>query len=92
MRSNLAQKEWNVLIQMRSASTPTRFCTRSAISLAALFVKVMAKIRYGLTPDSNKCAMRQVRTFVLPEPAPAVTDKGPSVCMTAASCLSFNVS
>ena len=65
---------------MRFATSPTRPSTRLFISFAALLVKVMAKISYGLTPCANKCAIRTVKTFVLPDPAPAKINKGPSVC------------
>ena len=43
-RKNLAQKEWNVLSQIRCAVSPTKVSTRSFISFAALLVNVMAKI------------------------------------------------
>ena len=36
--------------------------------------------------------MRQVRTLVLPEPAPAVISNGPSVCLTASHWRSLRVS
>ena len=48
---------------------PTSFSTRSAISLAALLVKVMARIDSGITPIfSIRYAMRKVMTRVLPLP------------------------
>ena len=57
---------------------------RSRISAAALLVNVMARTCQGLTPRSPSiCAMRKVRTRVLPEPAPARTSSGPSVVRTA---------
>ncbi len=71
---------------------PTNLSTLWRISLAALLVKVMAKILYGGTCSSNKCAMRQVNTFVLPEPAPAKINVGPAICFTASVCSLFNES
>jgi hypothetical protein len=45
--------------------------TRSPISLAALLVKVTARMESGATPFSRiSQAMRLVMTRVLPEPAP----------------------
>ena len=66
------QAEWNVEIHIPSAESPTSAFTRSRISAAALFVKVMARIWLGHA--SRVCsspAMRRVSTLVLPEPAPA---------------------
>ena len=68
---------------MRSASGPTSSTTRRRISSAALFVKVMARIRQGATPEATRRAMRRVSTRVLPEPAPATTTSGPPSCSTA---------
>ncbi len=80
------QAEWNVLTHILRATGPTRLATRSRISSAALLVKVMARMRMGLTPCSpTRWAMRWVRTLVLPEPAPATTSSGPSVWTTASS-------
>jgi hypothetical protein len=65
--------------------------TRSAISPAALFVKVIARTSKGLTPWSRtRCARRWVSTRVLPEPAPATTRTGPSTAVTAARWASFS--
>ncbi len=36
--------------------------------------------------------MRQVKAFVLPDPAPAMISTGPSVCITASRWRLFNVS
>ena len=59
------------------AGPPTRSVTLSFISPAALLVKVIAKISWGLTPRSLiKWAMRLVKTLVLPEPAPATINSG----------------
>ena len=66
------QKLWKVLTQSCPAGTLTSRCTRSAISPAALLVKVMARMLPGRTPSSSMSqAMRRVITVVLPEPAPA---------------------
>src|SRR3954468_4288615 len=82
--------EWKVMIQIARATVPTPRSTRSFISPAALFVKVMAKISLGLTPcAARRCATRCVSTRVLPEPAPAITSSGPSVVRTASRWASF---
>ena len=63
---------------MDLATGPTRAATRSFISPAALFVKVIAKISYGATPRrAIKYAILRVSTRVFPEPAPATTKSGP---------------
>ncbi len=50
-RSTRTQNEWNVEITgLAILSPPTSFSTRSAISAAALLVKVMARIASGITP------------------------------------------
>jgi hypothetical protein len=54
--------------------------------LAALLVKVIAQILYGLIPESISAAIRYVMTRVLPLPGPAITSKGPSVWKTAFCC------
>ena len=64
--------------------------TRSCISRAALFVKVTAKISQGRALFSTKiCASRVVNTRVLPVPAPAKTNIGPSSAFTANACSLF---
>src|SRR5208337_718667 len=74
-------------------SPPTNFSTRSAISEAALLVKVMARIDSGITPIcSIRKAMRNVMTRVFPLPAPARMSTGPSVVSTASRCCGFNSS
>ena len=71
---NLAQKEWNVQTVRKEAELPTSFSTLSFISLAALLVKVTAKIEDGSTlKTSIKQAIRYVNTRVFPDPAPAMT-------------------
>ncbi len=78
------QKLWKVLTHSCPAGTLTSFCTRSAISPAALLVKVMARMLPGRTPSSSMSqAMRRVITVVLPEPAPARISSGPSTWVTA---------
>ncbi len=50
-RSTRTQNEWNVEITgLAMLSPPTSFSTRSAISDAALLVKVTARIDSGITP------------------------------------------
>src|SRR4051812_26099823 len=65
---------------------PIVLVTRSCISRAALLVKVTARTLPGLTPFSIRCAIRKVMTRVLPVPAPARINTGPSVVWTAARC------
>ena len=87
------QIEWNVPIHISCATSPTIPSTLCFISLAALFVKVMARILYGFTFFSDiKYAILCVNTFVFPLPAPAITKHGPSVANTASFCLSFKPS
>ena len=79
-------------MEIHTSSPPAsiKLITRSFISLAALFVKVIAKIFQGLTPFSSiKYAMRWVKTRVLPLPAPAMIKSGPSVNCTASACRGF---
>src|SRR5579875_2058720 len=79
--------EWNVETHMIRARPPTSAATRSFISPAALFVKVIARIWYGVTSRSaSRYAMRWVSTRVLPDPAPATMSSGPPWCTTAARC------
>src|SRR5712692_3653607 len=60
--------------------------TRSAISTAAFSVKAGAINSSGRARlDEMRCAMRRVRTVVLPVPAPAMMSSGPSP-WTTASC------
>ena len=63
------QSEWNVAISgLESEAWPIRRSTRSAISAAALLVKVTARIESGATPFSwMSHAMRLVMTRVLPD-------------------------
>ena len=65
------------------ALDPTSSTTRRRISSAALFVKVIARMRAGGTPEATRRAMRRVSTLVFPEPAPAMTTSGPPSYRTA---------
>ncbi len=68
--------EWKVEIHMPSDASPSSDSTRSRISAAALFVKVMARIWLGhASRDSMRLAMRWVSTRVLPDPAPATMSR-----------------
>ena len=89
----LIQIEWNVPIHISFAFSPIRLLILSFISLAALFVNVIAKMFQGLTCFSSiKYAILCVNTFVFPLPAPAITRQGPSVSSTASFCLLFKFS
>ena len=57
----------------RLTQTPSRSCRRSAISAAALRVKVRQRMRPGSTPASMSRSSRSVSSLVLPEPAEAAT-------------------
>ncbi|MNO03241.1 hypothetical protein D3C81_2238830 [compost metagenome] len=46
-RRILTHMEWKVETQISLAEGPTSFSTRSCISLAALLVKVMARMLHG---------------------------------------------
>ena len=60
---------WKVITHMRRAVSPRIPSRRVFISLAALFVKVIARISFGLTPHAaTRCAMRCVSTRVFPSP------------------------
>ncbi len=85
--------EWKVEMSgLASVACPSRVSTRSAISAAALLVKVTARIASGGTPFSwISQAMRLVITRVFPDPAPARISSGPSVASTAARCSGFNL-
>src|SRR5256885_6816869 len=62
---------------------------RASISLAALLVKVTARMEPGVAwPVCSSQAMRVVSTRVLPEPAPARISAWPAGSVTAASCSS----
>ena len=79
-----AQAEWKVLTHRPPAGISA--CTRPRISLAALFVKVIAITPEGSTrPVATNQAKRRVITRVLPEPAPARINSGPSGACTAAA-------
>src|SRR5471032_1609848 len=65
---------------------------RAIISLAALFVKVTARMVWG---DANPCwisqAIRVISTRVLPLPAPARISAGSFGSVTAANCSGFRL-
>ena len=83
-RNIRAATEWNVPSITCSAIGPTIAATRSFISLAALLVKVTAKIFQGMAVRVPiNWAIRAVKTLVLPVPAPDRTSKGPSRIVTA---------
>ena len=63
---------------------------RSAISVAALLVKVIAQIFCGGIPSSIKYRIRLVSVLVFPVPAPATIKRGPVGACTARSWASFN--
>src|SRR5919201_632298 len=87
------QAEWKVDTHIAFTTGPTSSRRRSCISLAALLVKVMARIEVGWTPLSlTRWAIRWVSTRVLPEPAPATIRVGPSVARTATRWASFSPS
>ena len=72
---------------------PRSASTRSAISRAALFVNVMARMAPGWTPCSRiRYAIRCVSARVLPDPAPATMSTGPSVWRTASAWMSLRPS
>ena len=79
---------WKVPSQgMPSTAWPTMLPTRSFISRAALFVNVTERISAGRArPVERMCAIRLVKTRVLPVPAPANTKTGPSRVSTASRC------
>src|SRR3954468_23218764 len=92
-RRTRTQNEWKVLtVSSFAVAAPTRPATRSRISRAALLVKVIARMFRAETPFATRWAMRQVMTRVFPEPAPASTRTGPSVCSTARRCSEFSPS
>ncbi len=75
---------------MRRATSGSMSSSRVRISPAALFVNVIARISLGWTPTAAiRWTTRWVRTRVLPEPAPATTSSGPSVCSTASRWAGF---
>ncbi len=81
--------EWNVETHIFWATGPTSSCTLCFISPAALLVKVIARISNGDIPRSINHAIRRVSTRVLPDPAPAMTNNGPPVWVTASSWAAF---
>src|ERR1700730_9887171 len=86
--------EWNVITHIaRARRPPTRAATRAAISPAALFVKVIARISPGAPSRSaSREAIRWVTPRVFPEPAPATISRGPPAWVTAARCCGLSPS
>ncbi len=80
-----APSSWSIATWQRSPSTVPRYCparrsisrrARSRSSSAALSVKVMAAIdRSSASPVATRATTRSTRAVVLPEPAPASTNK-----------------
>ena len=80
------QSEWKVQTVISfPAALLTISATRSRISLAALLVKVTARIFSGAIPRSTIWEIRQVTVRVLPVPAPAKINTGPSSALTASA-------
>ncbi len=83
-RSRRTHSEWNVQTVISAAAfLVTMPPMRSRISLAALLVKVTARMSAGGIFFSSMWAMRQVTVRVLPVPAPARIMTGPSKAATA---------
>jgi len=68
---------------------------RGAISDAARRENVINRMRRGSAPLTIRCATRCASVLVLPEPAPAITSRGPAIwpspCSTARRCWSFSL-
>ena len=83
-RRILTQSEWKVQTVISDAAFfETMPAMRSRISLAALLVKVTARISEAGIFRSSMWTMRQVTVRVLPVPAPARMSTGPSRAPTA---------
>ena len=83
-RSWASAAEWNV--RAGTPCAPSR-ASRSRISVAALSVKVTARISPGANvPVATWLAIRRVIVVVLPEPAPARMHTGPRTASTARRC------
>ncbi|MNT31189.1 hypothetical protein D3C72_1670150 [compost metagenome] len=86
-RSRRLHRPWKVPIHMPRTFTGSIAVSRVIISLAALLVKVTARMPPADTcPVCSSQAMRVVSTRVLPEPAPARMRALPAGSVTAASC------
>ena len=82
---------WKVPIQSAAPGMPSSASVRWRISLAALLVKVTARMLWAAAPSaSTNQATRCTSTRVLPLPAPASTSTGPDGAVTAARCASFS--
>ena len=58
---------------LAAANSRSHSCSRTRISLAALRVKVIARISSGAAPSSRARTMRDTSIHVLPAPAHAST-------------------
>jgi hypothetical protein len=86
-RSSSAQKAWIVPRFTRSTRSPSSRCRRSAISPAALLVKVKTQILDGSTARcSVRNRTRSIRQKVLPAPGPARTSSGCGAASIASRC------
>ncbi|MNT56794.1 hypothetical protein D3C72_1941240 [compost metagenome] len=84
-------RPWNVPIHMPRTLLGSMVERRVSISLAALLVKVTARMPPGVArPVCSSQAMRVVSTRVLPEPAPARISAWPAGRVTAANCSSLS--
>ncbi|MNS53283.1 hypothetical protein D3C72_860340 [compost metagenome] len=91
-RSMRLHRPWKVPIHMPRVLIGSIDDSRVCISLAALLVKVTARMPAGETrPFWISQAMRVVSTRVLPLPAPARISAGSSGRVTAASCSAFRL-
>ncbi|GAO27181.1 hypothetical protein ALISP_7001 [Alicycliphilus sp. B1] len=83
-------RPWKVPIHMPRTLMGSMADRRVSISLAALLVKVTARMPPGVAwPVESSQAMRVVSTRVLPDPAPARISAWPAGRVTAASCSGF---
>src|SRR5690242_6655068 len=86
-RSSSAQNAWMVPVLTTAAAAPNERASRSAISPAALLVKVKAQSRSGRSPTcSMRKRMRSMRQYVFPAPGPARTSSGATPASIASRC------
>ena len=86
-RRSSAQNAWIVPVFTCAACSPSVRWTRSAISPAALLVKVKAQMRSGGSPSSSsRYRIRSIRQNVLPAPGPASTSSGRAAASIAVRC------
>ena len=77
---------WNVPPQRPDMTPFVAASARSSISLAARFVNVRSMISCAGMPRSIRCTTRYTSVRVLPVPAAARTNSGPSGAVAASSC------